>query len=122
MKAIVIPILLMTLVVSLAVFSGNYTETSVARLIEKAQSLPESPDENTMSKLDILEKEWNKHKEKYSAITRFDFVYNFSKELSAAKAGCLADDPGTYLAAKKSMLNILNYLRDIQKLRIDNIV
>ena len=40
----------------------------------------------------------------------------------AAKAGVGAEDPGTYLAAKRSMINILEYIRDVQRLRLDNII
>ena len=44
------------------------------------------------------------------------------KETSSAKAGVIAEDPGTYLAAKKGMLCILEYIRDVQCLRLDNII
>ncbi len=122
MKSIILPIILLISVLAFVITVGFSTNSSLSDLIKQTNALPDNPDEHTLDEINKIEKEWNKHKEIYSAIIKFDFVYNFSKEISAAKAGCTADDPGTYLAAKKSMVNILEYIRDVQRLRLDNII
>ena len=122
MKTIIIPIILFIAAIVFVVWSGITVENSLKGLIKEVRNLPTIPDKNTLFSIDELEKHWNKHKELYSAVIKFDFVYNFSKEISAAKAGIDADDVGTYLAAKKSMLNILEYIKDVQELRLDNII
>ena len=122
MKTIILPILLLISVLVFVITVGFSTNKSLSDLIKQTNALPDTPEENTLDEINKIEKHWNKHKEIYSAIIKFDFVYNFSREISAAKAGCKADDPGTYLAAKKSMVNILEYIRDVQRLRFDNII
>jgi hypothetical protein len=122
MKTIIIPVILLIAAIVFVVWSGITVDNSLKGLIEQTKNLPDNPDKNTLKSIENIEKHWNKHKELYSAVIKFDFVYNFSKELSAAKAGVDADDTGTYLAAKKSMLNILEYIKDVQELRLDNII
>lgn len=122
MKTIIIPVVLLIATIIFVIWSGVTVDKSLIGLIDQAKKLPDIPDENTLSSINEIEKHWDKHKELYSAVIKFDFVYNFSKELSAAKAGIDAEDVGTYLAAKKSMINILEYIKDIQELRIDNII
>lgn len=122
MKAVTIPALLLAAAIIFVIVSGAISENALDGLIKMTEELPDEPDPSTYSRLDGLEKEWNKYKELFSAVIKFDFVYNFSKELSAARAGVKADDHGTYLAAKKAMLNVLNYIKDVQKLRLDNLI
>ena len=122
MKSVIIPILILVILITFTVTNGIYVDKKLTSLIDQANALDDIPTENTLDDIKKLEKKWNEQKETYSAIIKFDFVYNFSKEISAAKAGCIANDPGTYLAAKKSIVNILEYLRDIQKLRLDNLI
>lgn len=122
MKTIIIPVILLIAAIIFVIWSGITVDNSLKGLIEQTKSLPDTPDEDTLKAIEKIEKHWNKHKELYSAVIKFDFVYNFSKEISAAKAGVSADDAGTYLAAKKSILNILEYIKDIQALRLDNII
>lgn len=122
MRSIVLPVVLLAAVIVFVILTGMSASNSLEGLIEQTKNLPDTPNDNTEKEIEEIEKHWNNHKEIYSAIIKFDFVYNFSKELSAAKAGCSADDPGTYLAAKKSMINILEYIKDVQKLKLDNII
>lgn len=122
MKTIIIPVILLIAAIVFVVWSGITVDNSLKGLIEQTKDLPDKPDKNTLKSIENIEKHWGKHKELYSAVIKFDFVYNFSKELSAAKAGVEADDVGTYLAAKESMINILEYIKDIQELRLDNII
>lgn len=122
MKTIIIPIILLIAAIIFVIWSGISVENSLKGLIEQIKELPDTPDKSTVFSIDEIENHWNKHKEMYSAVIKFDFVYNFSRELSAAKAGVDADDAGTYLAAKKSMLNILEYIKDVQDFRLDNII
>ncbi|MBR5323032.1 MAG: DUF4363 family protein [Clostridia bacterium] len=122
MKTIIIPIILLIAAMVFIIWSGIAVDNSLKGLIEQTKDLPDTPNENTLKLIEDIEKHWNKHKELYSAVIKFDFIYNFSKEISAAKAGVNAEDTGTYLAAKKSLLNILEYIRDVQKLRIDNLI
>ena len=122
MKTIIIPVILLIAAIIFVIWSGITVDNSLKGLIEQTKKLPDEPDKHTLKSIEEIEKHWNKHKELYSAVIKFDFVYNFSKEISAAKAGVSADDPGTYLAAKKSILNILEYIKDVQELRLDNII
>lgn len=122
MRTIIIPVILLISAVLFVCWSGYSVQNSLNELIDQTTRLPEEPAEGTVEEIKAIEEHWNRHKEIYSAVIKFDFVYNFSKELSAAKAGAAADDPGTYLAAKKSMLNILEYIEDVQRLRWDNII
>jgi hypothetical protein len=118
----IIPIILLVAVAVFVVFNGLNTEKEIKTLIEQTKELPEEPKKDTLEKIKSIEEIWNKNKEHFSAITKYDFIYNFSKETSSAKAGVIAEDPGTYLAAKKGMLCILEYIRDVQCLRLDNII
>ncbi len=122
MKTIIIPVILLIASIVFVIWSGVTVDNSLKGLIEQTNKLPDEPDKDTLKSIEKIEKHWNKHKELYSAVIKFDFVYNFSREISAAKAGVDADDAGTYLAAKKSMLNILEYIKDVQELRLDNII
>ena len=122
MKTVIIPVVLLVSVLLFVVFTGVSVNRSLNGLIEQTKALPDSPQEDTEQELRRIEEHWNKHKELYSAIIKFDFVYNFSKEINAAIAGCAAEDPGTYLSAKRSMINILEYIKDVQKLKLDNII
>ena len=122
MKTIIIPVILLIAAIIFVIWSGITVDNSLKGLIEQTKKLPDEPDKHTLKSIEEIEKHWNKHKELYSAVIKFDFVYNFSKEISAAKAGVAADDPGTYLSAKKSILNILEYIKDVQELRLDNII
>lgn len=122
MKNMIIPIILLIAVGVFVVFNGLNAEKELTALIEQTQKLPEEPEDDTLEEVKSIEKLWNKNKEHFSAITKYDFIYNFSKETSSAKAGIISEDPGTYLAAKKGMLCILEYIRDIQRLRLDNII
>lgn len=122
MKNILLPVLLLIFTLIFIIWAENSVDSSIKGLIDQTKALPDTPNETTLQEIEKIEDHWNKHKELYSTVIKFDFVYNFSKELSAAKAGADADDPGTYLSAKKSMLNILEYIRDVQKLRLDNII
>ena len=122
MKTIIIPVILLIVATFFIIWSGITVDNSLKGLIEQTKALPDTPDKDTLESIEKIEKHWNKHKELYSAVIKFDFVYNFSKEISAAKAGVIADDAGTYLAAKKSILNILEYIKDVQELRFDNII
>ena len=122
MKPVIIPILLLVAVVVFVVLNGENTEKELTYLIKITKELPDKPNDDTIEELEKLEKAWKKQKEHFSAVIKFDFVYNFSKEMSSAKAGAHADDAGTYLSAKKGMLNILEYIRDVQRLRFDNII
>lgn len=122
MKAVIVPVALLISVLLFVVLTGVSVNRSLNGLIEQTKALPDNPQNNTEQELRLIEDHWNKHKELYSAIIKFDFVYNFSKEINAAMAGCAADDPGTYLAAKRSMINILEYIKDVQKLKLDNII
>ena len=122
MKPIILPIIILSLAAMFVVISGAVVESSLNELTDQAKSLPDSVDGEAYKQIELIEDHWNKHKELYSAVIKFDFVYNFSKEISMAKAGISADDAGTYLAAKKSLINILEYIRDVQRLRLDNIV
>lgn len=122
MKGIIISGLLLTAALLFVVWSGTVTEESLTDLLKKIEDLPNEPTEDTVELLNEIESEWNEKKELYSAISRFDFVYNFLREINAAKAGAEANDPGTYLAAKKGLINVLEYIRDIQRVRLDNII
>ncbi len=122
MKTIIIPVILLIAAIVFVIWSGVSVDNSLKGLIEQTKDLPDEPDKNTIKAIEKIEKHWNKHKELYSAVIKFDFVYNFSREISAAKAGVDAEDAGTYLSAKKSMLNILEYIKDVQELRLDNII
>lgn len=120
MKTIALPTALLCIVVFAVIITSVYSVKQLDKLIYLTESLPEDPDEKTVDDIKKIEKAWNEKKEIYSAIIKYDYVYNFSRELNTAKAGCVSDDPGTYLSAKKSMLILLKYIRDIQSFRIDN--
>lgn len=122
MKGVIISTALLIAALVFVIWSGAVADSSLAVLIEKTEALPDEPTGEVPDMLDKIEGQWEKHKELYSAIIKFDFVYNFSKEINAARAGAEADDPGTYLAAKKAIINVLEYLRDVQRLRLDNII
>ena len=122
MRGVIISTALLIAALIFIIWAGVVADDSLTSLIEKTEALPDEPTEGVADMLDIIEEEWNKHKEIYSAIIKFDFVYNFSKELNAARAGVEAEDSGTYLAAKNSIINILEYLRDVQRIRLDNII
>ncbi len=122
MKPIILPIILLSVAMIFVVVSGMVVESSLVELIEQTKNLPDTVDGEVYQQIEAIEKHWNKHKELYSMVIKFDFVYNFSKEISVAKAGAAADDGGTYLSAKKSLINILEYIKDVQGLRLDNIV
>jgi len=120
MKTIALPTALLCIVVFAVIITSVYSVKQLDKLIYLTESLPEDPDEKTVDDIKKIETAWNEKKEIYSAIIKYDYVYNFSRELNTAKAGCISDDPGTYLSAKKSMLILLKYIRDIQSFRIDN--
>ena len=122
MKPIILPVLLLLLVISFTIFNGTYTANTFDNIIRKIEELPDIPDANTKNLLEKIENDWNAKKELYSSIIKYDFILNFTKELSTAKAGCTSSDDGTYLSSKKSMKNLLEYMRDMQKFRLDNIV
>ena len=122
MKSIAIPVILLLIVIALVVITSVYSVHELNLLIEKTNALPEEPNEDTVDKLKKIEKLWNDKKELYSATIKYDFIYNFSKEINNAKAGCVSDDPGTYLSAKKSIIVLLEYLRDVQSFRVDNFI
>jgi len=109
--------LTLTFVISVSLISQNALDS----LIDQVDSLPESVTQNTLTELDLIEKKWSSKKELYSVLIKYDLVYNFSRELGSARAGIQADDVGTYLSARSSMLVILRYVRDVQKLRLDNL-
>ena len=121
-RPLIISVILLLIIGGFVIVNSINTSDSIDEMVEQVNSLPDIPDDNTYMQIEKTEKMWTERKELYSAIIKFDFVYNFSKEISAAKAGCKAEDPGTYLAAKKSMINILNYIKDVQALRLDNII
>lgn len=121
-RPLIISVVLLLIIVGFVIVNSIYTSKSINEMIKQVKSLPDIPDNYTYEQIEKTEKMWTERKELYSAIIKFDFVYNFTKEISAAKAGCKAEDPGTYLSAKKSMINILNYIKDVQTLRLDNII
>ena len=120
MKTIALPTALLCIVILAVIITSVYSVKQLDKLIFLTESLPDEIDEETVDDIKKIEKEWNEKKEIYSAIIKYDYVYNFSRELNTAKAGCVSDDPGTYLSAKKSMVVLLKYIRDIQSFRIDN--
>lgn len=122
MKPIILSVILFIGALIFVGVSGYAVENTLTELIEETKSLPDEINGEAYDRLEKIERHWNKHKELYSAVIKFDFVYSFSKEVSMAKAGVAADDEGTYLAAKKSLINILEYIRDVQRLRADNII
>ncbi len=122
MKPLIIPAVLLIAVLLFVVLSGLNTDKELTSLIKMSEKLPDKPNEKTLDRIKQIEKKWNSNKEHFSAVIKYDFVFNFSKEISSAKAGVIADDDGTYLAAKKGILNILFYIRDIQRLRFDNVI
>ena len=122
MKQMILSSIILTAAIAFMIWASVFSCSKLDGIIEDIQELPDIPNEKTVDMLDDIEKTWNKHRELYSAITKYDFIYNFTKELHSAKSGIIADDPGTYLSSKKAMLNVLYYIRDLQKLRIDNIL
>ena len=122
MKPFIIALVLLIAVAIFVIYSGFSTSSNLDGIISQLKALPEDPDTNTLSDLNIIEKKWEKHKEFYSILTKFDFIYNFSKEMSAAKSGIITNDDATYLSAKNSMVILLEYIRDIQNFRWDNII
>lgn len=122
MKQIALPLLLLIIVLFFTVFNGIYTANCLDSIIQKVKELPEIPEDDTKDILYEIESEWESKKELFSSVIKYDFIFNFTKELSSAKAGCTADDDGTYLSSKKTMQSLLEYMRDIQKFRPDNIV
>ncbi len=122
MKPLIIPAVLLIAALLFVIINGFNTEKELTTIIKMSEDLPDEPTDKTLDQIKQIEKKWNKNKEHFSAIIKYDFVFNFSKEISSAKAGIIADDDGTYLAAKKGILNILYYIRDIQRLRFDNVI
>ncbi len=122
MKNIILPIILLTLVIAFMITNGIIVSNSLSKIIDETKNLPEIPDGNTLEQLQKIEQKWNKSKEYYSAVSKFDTMYNISKEFGSAKAGCITDDPGTYLSAKESLVTAFEYLKDMQSFRFDNII
>ncbi len=122
MKNIILPICLLVLVIAFMITNGIFVSNSLDKLIDETLTLPDIPDDTTLDKIKSIEEEWNKSKEYYSAVSKFDTMYNISKEFVSAKAGVITDDPGTYLAAKESLVTAFEYLNDMQSFRLDNII
>ena len=122
MKNIILPIVLLVIVIGFTVLNGVLVSNSLNKLIYEAHTLPDIPDDNTLDKIKSIEEKWNKSKEYYSAVSKFDTMHNISKEFGAVKAGCITDDPGTYFAAKESLITAFEYLKDMQSFRLDNII
>ncbi len=122
MKNLILSICLLIAVILCIIINGLYTQNSLNELIDETSKLPTTPHEDTVDLLNDIEKIWESKKEIYSVTVKFDFIYNISKEISSAKAGCMTDDPGTYLAARNCLINGLEYIKDIQVFRWDNII
>lgn len=122
MKNIILPICLLIFVTAFMVINGVFVSNSLDTVIKETESLPDVPDYDTLAKLESIEQNWNKYKEYYSAVSKYDTIYNISKDFESAKAGCIADDPGTYLSARKSLVIAFNYLSETHSFRWDNII
>ncbi len=122
MKTIILPICLLILVIAFMISNGVFVSNTLNEIIIETDSLPDTPEDNTLDKIKNIEQKWNKHKEYYSAVSKYDTIYNISKEFESAKAGVTTDDPGTYLAAKESLVTAFEYLKDMQSFRLDNII
>ncbi len=122
MKTIILPVCLLVLVMVFMVINGLFVSSRLETVITEAESLPDTPDDNTLDRLNQVEQKWNKYKEYYSAVSKYDTIYNISKDFESAKAGCIADDPGTYLSARKSLVIAFEYIKDMHSFRWDNII
>ena len=122
MKSIILPAILLICTLFSIVWAHKTVNNTIDDLIDQTEALPNHPTDDALQAIEGLEEHWNKHSELYSTVIKFDFVYNFTKELAAAKAGAASSDQATYLAAKNSMINILEYIKDVQQLRIDNVL
>jgi len=122
MKTIILPICLLVLVIAFMAINGAFVSNSLKAVIKETESLPDTPDDSTLARLNEIEQKWNKYKEYYSAVSKYDTIYNISKDFESAKAGCIADDPGTYLSARKSLVIAFEYIKDMHSFRWDNII
>ena len=122
MKNIILPVILLTFVIVFMTVNGVWVANSLDKLIGEARTLPDIPDNSTLDQIKSIEEKWNKNKEYYSAVSKFDTMHNISKEFGAVKAGCITDDPGTYFAAKESLITAFEYLKDMHSFRWDNII
>ncbi|MBR6682204.1 MAG: DUF4363 family protein [Clostridia bacterium] len=122
MKTIILPICLLVLVIAFMAINGAFVSNSLKAVIKETESLPDTPDDSTLAGLNEIEQKWNKYKEYYSAVSKYDTIYNISKDFESAKAGCIADDPGTYLSARKSLVIAFEYIKDLHSFRWDNII
>ena len=122
MKSMMMPAVFLLIVILFVIVNGVMIDKYITALIEQVEELPDTPNDSTLEQIEKIEDKWKEKEEWVSIVVKFDSVYNFAREWSSAKAGVISDDPGTYLAAKKGMINILKYIRDIQQFRIDNII
>ena len=122
MKNIILPICLLVFVIAFMVINGVFVSNTLDEIIIETDSLPDIPEDNTLDEIKNIEQKWNKHKEYYSAVSKYDTIYNISKEFEAAKAGVITDDPGTYLSAKESLVIAFEYMKDMHSFRWDNII
>lgn len=122
MKPIVIPIVLLVLVMVFVVFNGLNVSKDLKTLLDRSNNLPNEPKKDTLEQLEIIEDIWNRHKEHISFVVKYDFIFNVEKEISTAKSGVISDDAATFLSAKKGMINLFEYIREVQRFRLDNII
>ena len=122
MKSIILPICLLVMVIAFMVINSLFMSKSIDSLIEIAQALPDEPNEDAQNDIAWLEQQWNRHKEYYSSVSKYDVIYSISNEFEAAKSGCVSNDQTTYLSAKKGIITALQYIKDTHSFRLDNII
>ena len=122
MKNAILALLLLAVVIAGVIFAAENTQNSINGLIEDLNKLPDTPDSDTEELLKNFSTKWNSSQELYSAAIRYDFILSIKKDLKSAIAGCRADDPGTYLSSKNSLITTLSYLKEVQSIRLDNII
>ena len=122
MKSIIFPICLLALIIAFMVINSIFISNSIDSLIEMAETLPDEPNENSQNDIARLEQQWNRYKEYYSSVSKYDVIYSISKEFDSAKSGCVSNDQTTYLSAKKSIITVLQYIKDTHSFRLDNII
>ena len=121
MKSIYLPLIILAFVLIFSVVSGEICQKTLKEIIGDVENLPDIPNEDTKGKIEKLIGKWEKNVEFYSIVSKYDYIANAAKEMQTLLAGCSSDDKGTYLAAKKTLIDSLEYIKDIQTVRLDNI-
>lgn len=116
MKASVGAAILLFLLIALVILNAWYVRSTTDRLIAEVQALPDVPKEDTVTQIEALQTEFDRHEGWLRLTVNYTLIDKISELITSLKSYAEANVSTDYLATRALLLDAINDVGRLERL------